>query len=171
MQISTDVALKGPVWAEMLDRLVDEVFDTNWAVYSLCISIGMMYDKQIASDDMVPSDYSDNPRYIPRLVLNSSKNKPLLEFMLQAALVTTKHVDYLEQERLEYAFSEKSDIPFKPMVFLTQYANYGVTKLKEALADSADVELLEALSNFLTTIYEAGYDPTADLELEFDDLY
>ena len=43
MQITSDVTLKGPVWAEMLDRLVEEVFATNWDVYALCISIGMMY--------------------------------------------------------------------------------------------------------------------------------
>lgn len=55
MQITSDVTLKGPVWAEMLDRLVEEVFATNWDVYALCISIGMMYDGQIESDDMSPA--------------------------------------------------------------------------------------------------------------------
>ena len=169
MKISTDATLKGPVWAEMLDRLVNNIFKTNWDVYSLCISIGMMYDQQIESDELVPSDYTENPRYIPRLVLSEHKRKSLLEFMLQAALITTKHVDLSEEQRLEYAFSEEAEVPFNSLNFLTKYANYGITKLQEVLGDAEDVELMEKIMTFLNDTYENGYDPTEGLELELDD--
>ena len=170
MQITNDVSLNGPVWAEMLDLLVGEIFDTNWDVYALCISIGMMYDCQIGSDQMSPNDYTENPRYIPRNVLISGQRKGLLEFMLQAALVTTKHVDLSEDQRLEYAFGDSPNIPFKPLAFLTNYANYGITKLKEVLEDATDIELMERIMTYLDELYTYGYDPTADLNLEIDDV-
>ena len=171
MEITSDVTLKGPIWAEMLDRLVDEVFATNWDVYALCISIGMMFDGQIDSEEMVPSDYTENPRYIPRNVLIHGERKGLLEFMLQAALITTKHVDLTEEKRLEYAFNDKNnqpEVPFKPLSFLTSFANYGISKLKDALDDATDVELLERIMNFLKDTYETGYDPTEGLALDLD---
>jgi hypothetical protein len=169
MQITTDVSLRGPVWAEMLDLLVTDIFARYWDLYALSISIGMMYDGQIENDDMVPSGYKENPRLIPRNVLIQNKNKSLLEFMLQAAMITTKHVDFSEQERLEIAFSSKVIDDFNPMHFLTKYANYGILKIKDAIGDATDVELMQEFRDFLDGIYETGYDPTVDIELELDE--
>ena len=169
MQITTDVALKGPVWAEMLDLLVTDFFPRYWDLYALSVSIGMMYDGQIDTDDMVPDGYKENPRLIPRNVLIQNKNKSILDFMLQAAMVTTKHVEFSEQERLEIAFGSKSMDNFNPMHFLTKYANYGILKIKDAIGDSSDVELMQEFRDFLDDIYETGYDPTADIELELDE--
>ena len=169
MHITSDVTLKGPVWAEMLDRLVGEVFELQWDVYALCVSIGIMSDGQIDSDDMVPSDYTEKAPSIGRNVLIKPERKALLEFMLQAALITTKHVTLSEDKRLEYAFNDNAEIPFNQLGFLTGFANYGITKLKEALGETTDVELLERIMSFLDDIYQTGYDPTADLELELDD--
>lgn len=53
MELKTDAILKGPIWADTLERLVGTVFKTYWDVYALSISIGMMHDCQIESDDMV----------------------------------------------------------------------------------------------------------------------
>ena len=158
MQITTDVSLRGPVWAEMLDLLVTDIFARYWDLYALSISIGM-----------VPSGYKENPRLIPRNVLIQNKNKSLLEFMLQAAMITTKHVDFSEQERLEIAFSSKAVEDFNPMHFLTKYANYGILKIKDAIGEATDVELMQEFRDFLDGIYETGYDPTVDIELELDE--
>jgi hypothetical protein len=165
MQITADVTLKGPVWAEMLDLLVTEYIPTYMDLYALSISIGMMYDGQIETDEMVPTGYKENPRSIPRNVLIQNKNKSLLEFMLQAAIITTKYVEFTEQERLEIAFSEKVIDKFSPIQFLTKYANYGIVKLKEAIGDAVDVELMQKLNAYLDDTYTTGYDPTVDLEL------
>lgn len=165
MQITADVTLKGPVWAEMLDLLVTEYFPTYMDLYSLSISIGMMYDGQIETDEMVPAGYKENPRSIPRNVLIQNKHKSLMEFMLQAAIITTKHVEFTEQERLEIAFSDKTVDKFSPLQFLTKYANYGIVKIKEAIGDATDVELMQKIMSFLDDIYKTGYDPTVDLEL------
>jgi hypothetical protein len=157
------------VWAEMLDLLVTDIFPRYWDLYALSISIGMMYDGQIENEDMAPSDYKENPRLIPRNVLIQNKNKSLLDFMLQAAMITTKHVDFSEQQRLEIAFSSKTVESFNPMHFLTKYANYGILKIKAAIGDASDVELMQKLMEYLDDIYETGFDPTVDLELELDE--
>ena len=157
MKLTTDVLLKGPIWAEILDQLVGPVFKTNWDVYALSISIGMMHDQQIESDMMVPEGYEAEPKFVPRTVLGHSQNKALLEFMLQAAMVTTKHLDLSEDDRLEVAFGEEEKLTFNPIAFLTKYANYGITKIKEAIEDSTGVELLMALMTLLNDTYEAGF--------------
>ena len=167
MELTADASLKGPIWSETLDKLTGKIFDTFWDTYALCISIGMMYDPQIDSDDMVPDDYEANPRLVPRNVLSHAQNKALLEFMLQSALVTTKHLDLSEDKRLELAFNNETKLDFNPITFLTKFANYGVTKIHEVIVDTDDVELLEQMMVFLNSTYESGADILdEDLELE-----
>ena len=165
MELKTDAILKGPIWAETLERLVGPVFKTYWDVYALSISIGMMYDCQIESDDMVPEGYDADPKSVPRTVLGHSQNKALLEFMLQAAMITTKHLDLEEGERLEIAFNEDKKLDFNPIAFLTKYANYGISMIKDIIDDTTDVEMLEAIMTFLNTTYESG---VTGLEDEID---
>lgn len=172
MELKTDAILKGPVWAETLERLVGKVFKTYWDVYALSISIGMMYDKQIESDDMVPDGYDAEPRSVPRTVLGHSQNKALLEFMLQTAMVTTKHLDLEENERLEIAFNEDKKLDFNPIIFLTKYANYGITLIKDIIEDTDDIEMLEALMTFLNSTYEngvTGIDIDMDIDIDEDE--
>ena len=168
MELTTDASLKGPIWAETLDKLRGTVFETYWDVYALCISIGMMYDCQIESDAMVPAGYDAEPRSVPRNMLGHAQNKALLEFMLQTALVTTKHLDLSEEERLELAFGSDKKLDFNPVAFLTKYANYGVTKVNEVISDAEDVELLEQLMTFLNSTYEAGVGVLDD-DVDLDD--
>lgn len=164
MELTTDAILKGPIWAETLDKLTGTVFKTYWDVYALSISIGMMYDSQINSDDMVPAGYEEDPRSVPRTVLGHSQNKALIEFMFQSALVTTKHLDLDEDARLELAFDNTKKPEFNPIAFLTKYANFGITKIREVIADTDDVEMLEALMTFLNSTYESGVDVIEDTE-------
>lgn len=168
MELTTDASLKGPIWAETLDKLRGTVFETYWDVYALCISIGMMYDCQIESDAMVPAGYDAEPRSVPRNMLGHAQNKALLEFMLQTALVTTKHLDLAEEERLELAFGSDKKLDFNPVAFLTKYANYGVTKVNEVISEAEDVELLEQLMTFLNSTYEAGVGVLDD-DVDLDD--
>ncbi len=158
MELKSDAILKGPIWHDTLERLVGTVFETQWDVYALCISIGMMYDCQVEADSMVPANYELDPHTVGRNVLGKAQNKSLLEFMLQSALITTKHLQLDENERLELAFNENAKLEFNPVPFLTKYANYGVTRLAEVISDTSDVEMLEAIMTFLNTAYEAGAD-------------
>lgn len=40
MELTTDAILKGPIWHDTLEKLVGTVFETQWEVYALCITIG-----------------------------------------------------------------------------------------------------------------------------------
>ncbi len=167
IKLTTDVHLKGPVWAKVIDNLVGSMFDTNWDLFSLCISIGMMYDEQVDSDALVSDGYDAEPRYVPRTMLGHAQNIALLEFMLQCALVTTKHLGLSEDERLELAFGEKSTLEFKPILFLTEFANAGVLKLIDLISDSDSTETMENIMTFLETAYSEGVnviDTTIHLE-------
>lgn len=164
MELTNDVLLKGPIWAETIDSLKGSFFATNWDIYALCISIGMMFDSQIASDDMVPKGYSEEPRYIPRNMLGHAQHESLLDFMFQTALVTTKHLNLDEEKRLELAFSSDAKPDFSPIGFLTKFANFGVTKLHPLISDADPTETMLSMMTFLNETYEAGID-----NIEMDD--
>lgn len=168
MEATSDAILKGQIWAETIDRLVGHIFKTNWDIYALCISIGIMHDQQIESDDMLQDGYIAEPRYVPHGVMGQPKNISLLGFMMQTALITTKHVNYDEDERLELAFNENKKLPFNPIYFFTKFANYGVKKISEVINGKDGVEMLEALMFFLNSTYEAGVDGIED-ELFIDE--
>lgn len=156
MELTTDAYLKGPIWAETIDRLVGSLFKTNWDIYALSITIGIMYDAQIEPEDMVPQGYEGEPRYVPRTILGHTQNKALIEFMLQASMITTKHIDLNEDERLEVAFNDDKKYEFNPIAFLTKFANYGITKIHKVINGCDDIEMLESLMRFLNTTYESG---------------
>ena len=57
------------------------------------------------------------------------------------------------------------------VAFLTKYANYGITMIKDVIDDTDDIEMLEALMTFLNSTYEtgvAGIDGDNELE-DFDE--
>ncbi len=168
LEFTTDAYLRGPIWHDTLEKLVGSVFETQWDVFALCISIGMMYDKQIETENMVPDDYEMEPHSVGRNVLGKAQNRALLEFMFQTAMVTTKHLDLDEDARLELAFNDNAKPDFNPVTFLTKFANYGISKLSEIIADTEDVELLESMMTFLNSTYESGAEIIED-ELEIED--
>ena len=154
MEITTDATLKGVIWADTIDRLKGTIFDTQWGIFALCISIGIMYDQQTEFDS---SD--QEPRYVPRNVLHHAENVALLDFMFQAAILTTKHIDMDEDQRLELAFGDEKDSDFNRIAFLTKFANYGAERIYEQLSESDDdIETMESLMSFVNAAYELGSD-------------
>jgi len=83
-------------------------------------------------------------------------------------MVTTKHLDLDEDARLELAFNDNAKPDFNHVTFLTKFANYGISKLSEIIADTEDVELLESMMIFLNSTYESGAEIIED-ELEIED--
>ena len=65
MDITTDVILRGQYWENVIDKMKDNIFDNQWKIYALCISLGIIYDSQLEID--APNDQD---KYIPRTVLN-----------------------------------------------------------------------------------------------------
>lgn len=152
MEITTDISLRGTAWNTAIEKLGD-VFKTrtNYMIYMLSLSVGIMYDKRV---EKLPIEDGEEVRSVPRnVVRNNDQGK--LDFMFQAAILTTTTENFSEEERLELSFGEKPDDKsgFKKIDFLTQFANYGVTKIVEQIGETS-IESMENIKNFLVSTVE-----------------
>lgn len=148
MELTTDISLRGTAWNTAIEEL-GEIFKTrtNYMVYMLSLSIGIMYDKR---EEKLPLEEGEEVKSVPRnVVRNNDSGK--LDFMFQAAILSTTTEDFTEEVRLDLAFGDKTD--FKKVEFLTQFANFGVTKLVELIADTS-IESMENIKNFLVSTVE-----------------
>lgn len=166
MELTTDVMLRGTAWCKAIDSL-STIFKTrtHYMIYMLSMSIGIMYDKRIDK----PDETGEEPRSVPRNVLRNNDNGKL-DFMFQAAILSTETEALDEKTRLELAFGE--EIQYNKIGLLTQFANYGVTKLAELIGDSA-IESMENIKNFLASTVEGrnlDVDALPDEILLSDDL-
>ncbi len=159
MEITTDVALKGTAWSTAIENL-SPIFKTrtNFSLYMLCLTIGIMYDKRIEKPEEAEDD-SKNPHSVPRNVIQNNDNGRL-DFIFQSAILSTTTEDYSEKDRLELAFGERND--FKKIDFLTQFANFGVTILVDLIGDTP-LESMERIKNFCASTIEGR-------NLDIDDL-
>ena len=112
----------------------------------LALTIGVMYDHRVEK----PEENGEDIRNVPRNVLQNNDNGKL-DFIFQAAILSTTTEQFSEEERLELAFGEKTE--FKKLEFLTQFANFGVIKLVELIGDST-VETMDNIKNFLVQTVE-----------------
>ena len=152
MELTADVFLRGPKWARTIDEL-SPIFKnrTNYSILMLCIAIGIMYDKRIERID----DEDLEPRYVSRNVMQNNDNGKL-DFMFQAAILSTKTEDFSEEKRLELAFGEEDkNNSFNRIGFLTQFANFGMTVLEEQIGETV-VESMENIKSFLTSTVEGN---------------
>lgn len=157
MEITTDIALRGSCWDAAIDSL-GVLFKprSQYSIFMLALSIGIMYDKRISSDD-------DFKHVVPRNVLQNNDNGKL-DFMFQAAILSTTTENFTEDERLALAFGEKTE--FKKLEFLTQFANFGVTKLVEHIG-TTPLESMDNIKNFLSATVEGN---NFDIDALPDDL-
>lgn len=148
MEITTDISLRGTAWNTAIENLSD-IFKTrpNYMIYMLSLSIGIMYDKR---EEKLPIEEGEEIRSVPRNVIRNNDNGKL-DFMFQAAILSTTTEQFSEKDRLELAFGEKTD--FKKIEFLTQFANFGVTKLIEYIGDTP-IESMENIKNFFALTVE-----------------
>ncbi len=160
MELTTDVYLRGTAWSRAIEALAP-IFKTrtHYMIYILAMAIGIMYDQRIEK----PAEENEELKSVPRNVLQNNDNGKL-DFMFQAAILSTTTEQFEEEERLDLAFGEKPD--FKKIDFLTQFANFGVTKLVELIGDSP-VESMENIKNFLVSTVEGR---NLDIDVLPDDI-
>ena len=106
MEITTDISLRGTAWNTAIEKL-GCIFKTrtNYMIYMLALSIGIMYDKR---EDRLPVEDGEEVRSVPRNVIrNNDQGK--LDFMFQAAILSTTTEEFSEEERLDFAFGDKND--------------------------------------------------------------
>ena len=150
MDFRSDIVLKGTVWDDVIKNL-GKIFSTrtNFSIYLLAMSIGIMYDQRIETIQGADEGETHN---VPRTVLNSQNMDGRIDFMFQAAILTSQTVDFDEDKRLQLAIGDNDDT-FKKMEFLTEFANFGVTKLAEKVG-SSNLESMENIKNFLVSTLE-----------------
>lgn len=160
MELTTDVSLRGTAWNQAIDTLAP-IFKTrtNYSLYMLALTIGVMYDHRVEK----PEENGEDIRNVPRNVLQNNDNGKL-DFIFQAAILSTATEQFSEEERLDLAFGEKTE--FKKLEFLTQFANFGVMKLVELIGDST-VETMDNIKNFLVQTVEGR---NLDIDALPDDL-
>lgn len=152
MEITTDIALKGQEWIQLIDN-TNNIFKTrtNYMLYMLCLAIGIHYDSIRKESEM--TEYEGNYPSVPRNVVQNN-DKGQIDFMFQAAILTTKHVEMSEEERLGLAFGEKASVDkLSKIAFLTQFANYGATVLLKQVGTN-DVETMENIKEFVASAIE-----------------
>ena len=152
MELTTDVLLRGPRWAKTIDEL-SPIFmtRTNYSIFILCVSIGIMYDQRIEKFE----DDGSEPRNVPRNVMQNNDGGKL-DFMFQAAILSTKTLDLDEESRLKLAFGdEDKENTFNKIGFLTQFANFGMTILEEKIGETV-VESMDNIKNFLVSTVEGN---------------
>ncbi len=147
MELKIDVLLRGTAWHKAVEGL-SCIFKTrpHYMLYILAMTIGIMYDQRIEK----PEENGEEPKSVPRNVLSAQDNGKL-DLMFQAAILSTTTEQFSEDERLNLAFGEKTD--FNKLAFLTQFANFGVTKLVE-LIGTTPLESMENIKNFMFSTVE-----------------
>lgn len=147
MELTTDAMLRGTSWSNAIQQL-SPIFKSrpHYMIFMLAMSIGIMYDQRIER----PEEGDEEPKSVPRNVLRNNDNGKL-DFMFQAAILSTATESITEEERLELAFGERNE--FNKIGFLIQFANFGVTKLEELIGNST-LESMENIKNFLVSTVE-----------------
>lgn len=172
MEITSDILLKGMNWSKALDILkpfFPQYLQPNYSLYTISISIGIMYDKQLdcAGEE---NDDIDSKRSVPRTVLLPHSSD--LDFLFQTAIITSSYVSFSEKDRIELAFNPNCEIKFNKIDFLSKYANFGVTKLLERISNDP-IDTMEELKKFLAQSIE-GYNYELDSidedSLDLDDI-
>ena len=147
MELTTDISLRGTAWNKAIDEL-SMIFKTrtHYSIYMLSLAIGIMYDCAIEK----PEENGEEVKSVPRNVVQNNDNGRL-DFMFQAAVLTTATQQFTEEQRLDYAFADKTD--FNKIGFLTAFANFGVTKLVEQIGETP-LESMQNIKNFLAATVE-----------------
>lgn len=147
MEIRSDPSLRGTAWSQAIEAF-SPIFKTrpHYMIFMLALSVGIMYDKRIAE----PVENGEEPKSVPRNVIRNNDNGKL-DFMFQAAVLSTTTEDFTEEQRLDLAFGEKSE--FGKIDFLIEFANFGVTKLVELIGETT-LESMENIKNFLVSTVE-----------------
>ena len=86
MELKSDIVIKGSTWYKVNQGLVKRVFDTQWGLFKICLSIGILYDKQLEEDRS--NDAVDGIN-IPRTMFNRYAGE--MQFFFQKERKSSKN--------------------------------------------------------------------------------
>lgn len=147
MVIKSDIFLRGDSWNNVIDSMKNIFSErTHYSIFMLALSIGIMYDKRL--DKLTCS--TDEYRSVPRNIIGNNDNGRL-DLYFQSAVLSTRTEAFSEERRLELAFAD--EVEFNKIEFLTEFANFGTTKLEELIGKN-DLETMNNLKSFCTSSVE-----------------
>lgn len=149
MYITTQIVLKGDIWdtAEVILEKQLNLFSRKIDYFIVACTIGILEDEVIVNT-------GEGNNSIPRSVLIQPDIAKTLEFMYQNAILTSKHVNLTESERISMAFDGDYQVPdtFSINTFLANFANYGISKIMEISVEN-EIESLDGLVTIIETLY------------------
>jgi len=166
MQLQTDIQLYFPLWERADNELVEgkKIFNRLVDIYVLACAIGIREDKWI--DKL--TEKLDTPKHIGRNTYLSPINTDLadiLNFLLLNAIINSKKIEWDDETRLEYAFSEKNPDKFSVTGFMNGFANYGIEQIFNVIdSDSSLIATHEILDYFEELVNDTYID---GMEVDF----
>lgn len=93
MELTRDIYLRGAAWATAVQNLSD-IFRTrtNYSLFMLSLSLGIMYDKRIKNPDMGEME-DHTPPSVPRNVLQNNDNGKLDFIEHKAVINAARHLE------------------------------------------------------------------------------
>ena len=173
MILSSDLYLKHPLWERADNGLCANnelgVFNRLVDVYLLACAIGIKEDKVIY-DSEIPNPLSPSKSINRNTHRENLDVRDIVDFMLQNALIHSKTVDLDDDERLKLAFNpDYTNKKISAGEFLTSFANYGITKIFEALSSHSSLVALQELYEYFESLSNEKYDDLLEL-ITLDDL-
>lgn len=155
MILNSDLILKHPLWAradiELCSNKELGIFNRIVDVYVIACAIGIKEDR-IVND----GDDAEIVRTIGRNTYMSMMNtdlKMLLDFMLQNAILHSKHLKYDMDERLKLAFNPDYTVPkLSAAGLLNAFANYGIEKIFENVNSKSPLVVLSDLNKYFESL-------------------
>ena len=176
MELKSDIVLHSNTWQKVDIGYRKKLFRTQWEIFKICLSIGILYDKQLGisdTNDDIDDQENENKSglEIPRNMFNRYSAE--MVFFFQTAILTSKCISLSEKDRLYLAFSEEVSedelddddetilkngvseeaLTFNKIEFLKRFANYGAEKLLYCLSNN-ESETMENLMDFLNKSYK-----------------
>jgi len=159
MILTSDINLHNPLWDEAERKLKDDMklFSRLVDIFLIACSIGIKDDEIIADEEGLSI-----VRTIGRNTYQSMINTDLkeqLDYMLQNAIINSKHLSFDMDERLKLAFDPdyKND-KLKPASFLAGFANYGISQILNTVKSDSPIVAIGELFAYLTTLSDSVYD-------------
>ena len=174
MELKSDIVLHSNTWQKVDAGYRKKFFKTQWEIFKICLSIGILYDKQLGvldTNDDIDVNENKSGLEIPRSMFNRYSAE--MVFFFQTAILTSKCISLNEKDRLYLAFSEEVSedelddddetilkngvseeaLNFNKIDFLKRFANYGAEKLLGCLSNN-ESETMENLMDFLNKSYK-----------------
>ncbi len=159
MDFKTDIYLKHSAWHKKEDLVKNEnlrLFKRDIDLYVVACTLGVAADKTLEND--LPEVYSTIGR---NTIQTNYDINDSITFLYQNAILNTKTINLDLDKRKKYAFeNDIDDSDYNPSIFLTKFANYGMSKLAECITNND----IETIVNIVQLIRSNGL--TEDLDVE-----